>query len=88
MAKFGYWCKCGWVLRRKDLTRKEYAKRKLAHALGEDSALPCEHLARELAVTAAPELKVKLLQAASYYKEFAAAAQAAKAEIEADGRLA
>ena len=52
MAKFGYTCKCNWRLNRGNLTRKQYADRKRAHAYGvEPNFNGCRFLAEELART-------------------------------------
>lgn len=57
MAKFGYTCKCGWILRRgpfrHQLTRKQYAQAKRLHAQGEPrhGIQPCKFLADELKCT-------------------------------------
>ncbi len=62
MAKFGYRCQCGWHLTRNDLTRKQYADKKVNHAVGtepftdkngnEVPAVPgCEVLWEELKAT-------------------------------------
>lgn len=42
MAKYGYTCKCGWRLKRKNVTRKQYAEDKVDHAA------KCEALREEL----------------------------------------
>lgn len=51
--KHGYQCECGWRLSRTGRTRKEYAKKKLQHALGKKYDVNidndgCERLAAEM----------------------------------------
>jgi len=45
MAKHGYKCTCGWQLNRGQLTRHEYADKKIKHAQ------TCEALAKELEIS-------------------------------------
>jgi hypothetical protein len=70
MAKFGYGCKCGWHLHRSGLTRKQYADKKVAHAVGHESfvdkggnevpAIPgCPFLHEELSVTKPVPARIK-----------------------------
>ena len=61
--KFGHWCKCGWVLQRRELTRKEYSAKKHDHALGVNQPKPCKFLASELAATCKDEFKRQMLRA-------------------------
>lgn len=49
MAKYGYRCQCGWILKRLKRTRKEYASAKVLHASGKDGQGGCEFLKKELA---------------------------------------
>ena len=70
MAKFGYSCKCGWHLHRGSLTRKQYAGKKMTHALGVESfvdkegvevpAIPgCPLLHEELSATKPMPARIK-----------------------------
>jgi hypothetical protein len=55
--KYGYKCKCGWELKRGDLTRKKYAAAKREHAYPADEKEGgCKLLQKELELTnARPE---------------------------------